>query len=298
MTSSSQKTHRGGTHRMFSAMRKRFTYANVAMTLALVFAMSGGAYAAKHYLITSTKQISPKVLKQLQGKAGPVGPEGKQGPAGPEGKAGANGKDGTNGTNGTNGESVVAKEVKPGETACNKLGGGEFKVGTGAPVYACNGQTGFTETLPSGKTETGDFVLAGNASGAFAHVATAVSFNIPLSAAPAAHYIRATGKEPFYNSATSKEEERDQPACPGSVGVPEAMSGNLCVYAGQEENTATNPLGSFIFPKVCAFAKGGTPLAECQGGQPAADRYGFGLVTVSKEEGFLVVTGTWAVTAE
>jgi hypothetical protein len=29
------------------------------MTIALVFAMSGGAYAANHFLITSTKQISP-----------------------------------------------------------------------------------------------------------------------------------------------------------------------------------------------------------------------------------------------
>ena len=45
------------------------TYANVAATLALVFAMSGGAPAANHYLITSTNQISPKVLKELK-KAG------------------------------------------------------------------------------------------------------------------------------------------------------------------------------------------------------------------------------------
>ena len=44
-------------------MRGRLSYANVAMTLALVFAMSGGAYAASKYVITSTKQISPKVLK-------------------------------------------------------------------------------------------------------------------------------------------------------------------------------------------------------------------------------------------
>jgi hypothetical protein len=48
---------------MISLIKKRLSYANVAMTLALVFAMSGGAYAACHFTITSTKQISPKVLK-------------------------------------------------------------------------------------------------------------------------------------------------------------------------------------------------------------------------------------------
>ena len=37
-------------------------------TLALIFAMSGGAYAASHYLITSTKQIKPSVLGHLKGK--------------------------------------------------------------------------------------------------------------------------------------------------------------------------------------------------------------------------------------
>jgi hypothetical protein len=31
------------------------SYANVAATMALVFAMTGGAYAAKKYVITSTK---------------------------------------------------------------------------------------------------------------------------------------------------------------------------------------------------------------------------------------------------
>jgi hypothetical protein len=46
---------------MFWRLRKRFTYTNVAMTLALVFAMTGGAYAAFTSLITSTKQISPSV---------------------------------------------------------------------------------------------------------------------------------------------------------------------------------------------------------------------------------------------
>ena len=42
------------------------TYANVVATLALIFAMTGSAVAATHYLITSTKQISPKALKELK----------------------------------------------------------------------------------------------------------------------------------------------------------------------------------------------------------------------------------------
>jgi hypothetical protein len=44
---------------MFSRIRKHFTYTNVAMTDVLVSVMSGGAYAASKYVITSTKQISP-----------------------------------------------------------------------------------------------------------------------------------------------------------------------------------------------------------------------------------------------
>jgi len=67
-------------------VRKRITYANVVATLALVFAMSGGALAANHYLISSTKQLSPKVLKKLKGKIGKSGANGAaggQGPAGP-----------------------------------------------------------------------------------------------------------------------------------------------------------------------------------------------------------------------
>ena len=57
-------------------MRRRLSYANVTATLALVFAMSGGAMAANHYLITSTKQINPKVLKKLTGKTGKTGATG------------------------------------------------------------------------------------------------------------------------------------------------------------------------------------------------------------------------------
>lgn len=84
--------------------RRHLNYANVAATLALVFAMSGGALAAKHYLINSTKQINPKVLKKLKGNTGKTGATGatgatgKEGPAGKEGAlGGAPGKEGAPG---------------------------------------------------------------------------------------------------------------------------------------------------------------------------------------------------------
>jgi|CZKG01.1.fsa_nt_gi hypothetical protein len=55
---------------MYIFRRGPFSYANVTATLALLFAMSGGALAANHYLISSTKQINPSVLMKLKGSTG------------------------------------------------------------------------------------------------------------------------------------------------------------------------------------------------------------------------------------
>jgi hypothetical protein len=75
-------------------IKDKLTYTNVTATLALVFAMSGGALAATHYLITSKKQISPKVLKDLKGNKGAAG---KTGAAGTPGAQGVPGKEGPQG---------------------------------------------------------------------------------------------------------------------------------------------------------------------------------------------------------
>jgi len=69
-------------------LRRHLSYANVVATLALLFAMSGGALAANHYLINSTKQISPKVIKKLKGKHGAKGARGATGATGPQGVTG------------------------------------------------------------------------------------------------------------------------------------------------------------------------------------------------------------------
>src|SRR5947208_2068249 len=98
---------------MRKSPRTHLTYANVTATLALVFAMSGGALAAKHYLINSTKQISPKVLKALKGKTGKAGATGKDGPAGKEGAPGPPGKEGPKGEEGPEGEEGLEGEEGP-----------------------------------------------------------------------------------------------------------------------------------------------------------------------------------------
>jgi hypothetical protein len=94
---------------MFKSKRS-LNYANITATLALVFSMSGGALAASHYLINSTKQINPKVLSKLKGNAGangapgatgPAGPTGPSGPSGPSGAAGSQGKEGPPGPAGS-----------------------------------------------------------------------------------------------------------------------------------------------------------------------------------------------------
>jgi hypothetical protein len=122
-------------------MRRRFSYANVAATLALVFSMSSGALAAKHYLITSTKQIKPNVLKELRGKTGAIGPRGSQGAVGQEGKPGPEGKAGL-----TSSELETLKNILPHITyVASGVGGKPTVQFSGVDVQLVNGE---------GKTET------------------------------------------------------------------------------------------------------------------------------------------------
>lgn len=60
--------------------------------IALFLSIAGGtAFAARHYLITSKGQISPKVRKALRGRRGPAGPTGPTGATGVSGATGATG---------------------------------------------------------------------------------------------------------------------------------------------------------------------------------------------------------------
>ncbi len=263
---------------MFQAIRTRINAPTVVAVLALVFAMTGGAYAAKKYLITSTGQIKPSVLKQLQGKAGKAGANGTAGAAGAAGPAGPQGPGGPQGPQGPKGETGEKGETGP---------KGE------------DGTTGFTETLPSGKTLKGEWSVNDDpAPGGFTHETTAVSFGIPLASVPQAHYLREDGKEPFFNETTKKEEERVSTECLGSGASPTAKPGTLCVYATFEENIVKEPVEGAILPAICSIATVSTGSDACILTDLGADRYGFGVNALSEKEGPMGAGGTWAVTAK
>ncbi len=109
---------------------------SIIASLALFFALGGTAVAAHHYLITSTSQLKPSVLKALRGNVGAKGPAGlagakgtagQAGPAGEKGSPGSPGKEGQQGPPGP-GTSVVARvrSGAPVETTSTEAGNPTF----------------------------------------------------------------------------------------------------------------------------------------------------------------------------
>jgi hypothetical protein len=154
--------------------KPKLTYANVVATAALVFSTTGGALAASHYLINSTKQINPKVLRALhgaKGARGATGTAGRAGSVGPTGPAGGNGIAG-----------LAGKEGKEGERGPHGIPGAAGETGaTGAAGEAGStgpkgekGEAGSTgEKGATGETgATGEKGVAGESGGplAYAHI--------------------------------------------------------------------------------------------------------------------------------
>jgi Collagen triple helix repeat (20 copies) len=114
---------------------------NVVAWLALFVALGGTSMAASHYVINSTKQISPSVLKQLHSASGAKGASGTRGPAGERGATGATGE---RGELGPAGKGLEGKEGPEGKQGPKGAEGPQGEDGT-ARAYAHVLRTGAIE---------------------------------------------------------------------------------------------------------------------------------------------------------
>jgi hypothetical protein len=263
------------------AIREPFGTAGLIVAMiALVAALGGTALAAAKLNSTQKKEVE-KIAKKFAGKAGVAGVNGTNGTNGAPGAGGKEGGAGKEGAAGKAGESVTNTAIPVGDAArCNKLGGAEFKVGSGTPTKVCNGQTGFTKVLPSGETEMGAWsVTPVQVQTPGIVIGTgAISFVIPVAAAPTLVYIRSEPEdcsakpEPEKAECEAKQQEQAED-CPGTAAEPQAKKGFLCLYPTNEFETTFNP------------------------GASEALAFGAHLAFNSTDPGF-PIGGSWAVTAE
>ncbi len=272
-------------------LRNRFGIPGVISVVALVFAMFGGAYAASK---SSEGSKATASAKSKRGPRGPKGPKGDIGPAGPKGDtgaagaAGANGKDGAAGPQGPAGQSVTGAPIAAGGACGAGVTGVKYTLGA-TSTNVCNGkegaagQTGFTETLPTGKTETGTWAVGPSN----LPKSVALPFNIPLSEPPEdIHYVNIQGKElssslPYqYGTAVN---------CLGSPEEPTAPAGTVCLYGINE-----GPQPSEFEPELAppTFYRPGAP-----GAKAALTSFGAVAYFVGLSEGAFAY-GVYAVTAK
>lgn len=260
---------------MLQVIRRHMSYANVTATAALVFAMTGGAYAISGNGGSSGARPTAHVAKKAtpKGKPGPRGPAGPKGatgasgavgPVGPAGPAGAKGENGAAGAAGAAGAS--GEEVKIDAASASECpeGGTKFSNATGTGK-ACNGEEGLSGKngaagatgpqgptgepwtpngyLPSGATETGTWafgpIALDEGENPLVDEVVIASFSIPL-------------KEPL-NTQGLKEGENcegtgplacrfqlasnnNKNLCPGTVEEPKAAPGYFCIYVDNTEN--------------------------------------------------------------
>lgn len=306
---------------MFQRVHRHLTPSTFIALLALVFAVTGGAFAASSHgggspakanasgsrasgrgalaLTAKSKGKTgprgprgPVGPRGATGSAGPAGPAGLAGPAGGTGPQGPQGPQGNNGANGEPGVSVTSKEVKAGETACKKEGGAEFTTGA-TKTFACNGEKGVLhagETLPKGATETGTWAsqIAKSETLEFeATSATPISFPIPLRAA--------LGEGEVHYVTSEEQTNKTQASCPGTAEEPKATAGNLCLYQG---GTTLVPAGGTI--GVTAIIPPGAklqPLTQRGSGAAGAVAFVHYRGSATEETVEAAIQGSWAVTA-
>jgi Collagen triple helix repeat (20 copies) len=293
---------------MFSRVKPHLTPSTAIAIIALVFAVTGGAFAATGGSGSggsspakatasvgraqggsgSSGQAIATTAKSSKGKTGPRGPKGATGPAGPAGKNGAVGATGpagaagAPGAAGSSGESVSATTIEPGETCVE--GGVSLTVG-GKETVICNGKKGKSgkpglngaihpeEVLPPEASETGSWAYGG--------YPEEVEVEGKLSD-PVGEFLRTAlsftiplkeglgvGDVHYVTTPTTE--------CPGTAEDPKAIPGDLCVYQGKNSGMS--------FVRIDKSSK------NEEGASPA------GAILTMKGGAEEEAWGTWAVTA-
>lgn len=243
---------------MLKGIRDRIGGAGLIVAVcALVLALAGGAYAAVKLNAKQKKEvksIATSVAKKLV-VPGPPGPAGPGGPAGKNGTNGTNGEDGEDGTDGEDGKSIEMTPIAAGLAECQERGGVELER-EGEPSTAkeiCNGKEGkdgkegspwtVGGMLPAGAAETGAWGFQLNEGEAFAPI----SFPIRLKSGPEYVGLNEPTNKAHYSTETNFKDFDANAGngvfgCNGSVGVPKAPPGHLCVYQATLTSATFNGL--------------------------------------------------------
>jgi hypothetical protein len=238
----------------------------IVAIVAMVVALSGGAYAASGGLTSKQKKEVTKIAqteaKKFAGKPGPQGPQGNQGSNGSNGAKGDTGPEGKQGPEGPQG--------KPG------LEGEEGEAGSPWTV----------DGLPSGATEMGSW-SAGKVSAVTDPLYAPISFAVPLKAGETVEvvFVNFLGKE-------EKESSQNEPStiCTGTFKVPTAPAGVLCVYeqSASLNEDSTEPTARFETASGTGVATGS---ANGKAGISGAN------LQFNMTEAETSARGVWAVTA-
>jgi hypothetical protein len=252
---------------VFRALRKHINPASVLALVALVFAVTGGAYAASgggssHGTLTAS--AAKAKAKTKAGPRGPAGPAGKngangapgpQGPVGPvgaagakgenggaggEGKKGENGTPGAPGAPGANGKGLTVTSISPGETECGGEGGVKVELeNSSKPHEVCNGAEGkegsFKGVIAPKTVLKGTWAVKYNAAAAGEAIPIAISTGVPIPAVqPGVFFVWSTSR---LGNESQANWEKAQEYCPGTAQAPlpptaegVAHAARICLY--------------------------------------------------------------------
>jgi hypothetical protein len=205
---------------MKQRLRPKLSYANVTASIALFFALCGGAYAATALPNNSvgTPQLKKGAVTGAKVKKGSLLASNFKAGQLPAGPKGATGKEGDRGKQGEQG-----------------------KTGPAGSPWTVGG------TLPSGASLKGAFTIATTATTLEERVGTEISFGIPLASAPVANFIYAGDTPPAACPGTVAAPKAD----PGNLCIYEGFSSNIELEGVEDPVTgATNgtarPFGASV----------------------------------------------------